>query len=372
MTQQTRPMHFGSGWISGTLGVVLGAVGLFAVVCLHFPNLLTMPQLREAYDQHLPLVRGAIHVFLLAGFLLGLMSLYLRQNKTLGIVAMALPMIAALSGGSQTPLGDTQAKSYYFALDWFLLSVILYSIVFIPMERAFARLPDQRTFRRHWRTDLFYFFLSAFLVQATTWITLKPAMVFFSWASSPSLQASVKALPGIVQFLLIVVCVDLVQYWVHRMFHVIPLLWRFHAVHHSADAMDWLAGSRTHFIDMLFTRAATFIPAYILGFDEKVMFIYLIFISFQATLIHSNVRFNFRAMRFVLTTPQFHHWHHGTEREAWDKNFAVHLPILDKIFGTFYLPGDKWPSSYGLTPNPVPRGFFKQIFYPFLGGAKTE
>ena len=112
--------------------------------------------------------------------------------------------------------------------------------------------------------------------------------------------------------------------------------------------MDWLAGSRLHLIDVAVTRGLTYIPIYILGFSETALFTYIVFVSLQATFIHANVRFEFGPLRWFLATPQFHHWHHGAEREAVDKNFAVHLPVLDWIFGTYLLPKGRWPTSYGL------------------------
>jgi lathosterol oxidase len=157
-----------------------------------------------------------------------------------------------------------------------------------------------------------------------------------------------------------------VQYWVHRAFHRVPLLWRFHRIHHSADVMDWLAGSRLHLVDVAATRGLTYVPIYVLGFAEAALVAYVAFVSIQATFIHANVRFNFGALRWVMATPQFHHWHHGAEREAVDKNFAVHLPLLDRLFGTCYLPGDRWPASYGLAGGkPVPSGYVRQFVDPF-------
>ena len=134
----------------------------------------------------------------------------------------------------------------------------------------------------------------------------------------------------------------------HRAFHRVPVLWRFHRIHHSADVMDWLAGSRLHLVDVAVTRGLTYVPIYLLGFAEPPLFAYVAFVSVQATFIHANVRFRFGPLRWVLATPQFHHWHHGAEPEAVDKNFAVHLPVLDRLFGTCYLPKDQWPASYGL------------------------
>ena len=253
----------------------------------------------------------------------------------------------------------------FLGLDWFLLNLIAYSAVFVPLERMFARLPQQHLFRASWRTDFTYFFISAVLVQVTTILTLRPAMVLFDWARVPAIQNAITSLPGVAQFVLLVAVTDCTQYWVHRAFHAVPMLWRFHAVHHSADHMDWLAGSRLHLVDIAVTRGLTYVPIYLLGFADGPLMAYLVLLSAQATFIHANVRFEFGWLRWVLATPQFHHWHHAAEPEAVDKNFAVHLPLLDVLFGTAYLPG-RWPSAYGLLHGErAPRGYLRQFAWPF-------
>ena len=365
VTRTIEPTRFGSGFISGLLSAVAGLVGLGAVLCFHFPELLTTPEARALYP--LPWVRGLLHLVLVSAFVLGVISLALRRNKLLGTIGVLCTLIAALLGGSRVPVEGELRQGPFLGLDWFLLNLIVYSVVFIPIERLFARLPEQGIFRDGWRTDLSYFFISALLVQVTTILTLKPAMVFFDWAAAPAAQQWIRALPGTVQFALLIVVADVTQYWVHRAFHAIPVLWRFHAVHHSAEQMDWLAGSRLHLVDVAVTRGLTYVPIYVLGFAETALVAYVAFVSIQATFIHANVRFNFGLLRWVMATPQFHHWHHGADREAVDKNFAVHLPLLDRLFGTCYLPGDRWPSSYGLAGGkPVPSGYVRQFVDPFM------
>ena len=135
---------------------------------------------------------------------------------------------------------------------------------------------------------------------------------------------------------------DFTQYWVHRTFHAVPFLWPFHAIHHSVEEMDWLAGSRLHLVDVIVTRGLTYMPIFVLGFSEPALMVYVFLVAAQATFIHANVRWEFRPLRQLVATPAFHHWHHSAEREAVDKNFAVHTPIWDILFGTYYLP-DRWP-----------------------------
>lgn len=355
--------RFGSGWISGTLAIALGAIGLGAVLCFHFPSLLTMPELRKVYP--LPLVRAALHVVLVSAFMLGTLSVCLRRHRSLGAIGMALTLIAALFGGSRVPIAGELETGPFLGLDWFLINLIMYSALFVPLERWFALRPEQPIFRPSWRVDLTYFFISSLAVQITTLLTLKPAMALFSWASVPSVRAWVASQPLWSQFITILILSDLVQYWVHRLFHT-PWLWRFHAVHHSAEQMDWLAGSRLHIVDVAVTRGLTYVPTYLLGFAEPAIFAYVAVVSVQATFIHANLRFEFGPLRWIIATPQFHHWHHAADREGIDKNFAVHLPVIDRLFGTFHLPTGRWPKKYGLSDGTrLPEWFTLQFLYPF-------
>jgi sterol desaturase/sphingolipid hydroxylase (fatty acid hydroxylase superfamily) len=180
----------------------------------------------------------------------------------------------------------------------------------------------------------------------------------------------VAAQPAVLQFLEIVFLADLTEYAVHRLFHRIPFLWRFHAIHHSAQHMDWLAGSRLHFVDIVVTRGLTFVPLFLLGFAPSPLYFYLVFVSFHAVFIHANVGFDFGRLEKWVVTPRFHHWHHAASAEAIDKNFAVHLPFIDRWFGSHYLPASDWPAKYGIEGDPVPENYLKQWTLPFRKGSK--
>jgi lathosterol oxidase len=358
-------VRFGNGWISGVGGLILGLVGLGCVVCFQLPDTFTMPQLRAYYP--LPIVRALLHICLVSAFLLGLVSISLRRNKWLGGLAMAITLAAGLLGGSQVSAQrEVTPEGPFLGLDWFLLNFIFWSAVFIPLERMFALRPEQPIFRHGWRTDMVYFFVSSLLVQFTTLLTLKPAEVLFAWTMTASWRSSIASQNAFLQLFEILLITDLMQYWVHRMFHRIPFLWRFHQIHHSTEAMDWLAGSRLHLVDVLVTRGLTYIPLFALGFADLAMVMYAIVVTIQATFIHANVRFQFGPLRYLLATPQFHHWHHSDQREAIDKNFAVHLPIWDMLFGSFFLPKNRWPDSYGVTDQKPPLGYLRQMIHPFL------
>jgi len=191
-----------------------------------------------------------------------------------------------------------------------------------------------------------------------------PAALFFRWATRPWLQDAVGSQPLPLQFVEIVLVADFSQYWVHRAFHRVPWLWRLHAVHHSSETLDWLAGSRLHLIDIIVTRGLSFVPLYVLGFAPTAVYAYLVFVSFLAVFIHANVRFDLGALEWVVATPRFHHWHHAAS--PVDKNFAVHLPWIDRLFGTGYLPAGRWPDAYGIAGRPVPEGYWRQLAWPLF------
>jgi len=351
------------GWATGVASTTLGAMGLGAVLCLWFPSLLTTPELRDIYD--MTLMRALIKATLVLAFALGAASCLLKRRKDLGLTGMGLSLLATLMGGSAVEVATPVRPSDHVGLDWFLLNVLVLAVLFVPIEQLFAQWPRQKIFRPGWTTDLAYFAVSHLGVQATVLLTMLPAAVFFRWAVSPRLQGWLASQPAVLQFFAILLIADLTQYSVHRLFHRVPFLWRFHAIHHSSRQLDWLAGSRLHLVDILVTRALGFVPVYVLGFAPAPTYAYLVFVSFQAVLIHANLRVDFGPLARVFATPRFHHWHHSAQAEAVDVNFAVHLPVIDRLFGTYYLPDGAWPTAYGIAGDPVPEGHLRQLVYPF-------
>lgn len=351
----------GTGWISGVLSLFLAIAGLAAVVCLHYPQLLTVPEIRSVIE--VGLFRIVLHALLITGFLLASISLILRQNKVLGLTALTLILIAVSLGGSNARASGELTSGIYFGLDWFMLNLILTGIIFLPLERLFRR-NDQSVFRFEWREDLLYFLISSVMVQSLTFLSLAPSKFILALTQLTSLQSTIASQPLWLQFLEVMFLTDLVQYWVHRMFHRVPFLWHFHAIHHSARTLDWLAGSRMHFIEIVCLRGLTVIPMYVLGFEQSVIYTYLIVVYIYSTYIHSNLKFDIEWLKPLIVTPRFHHWHHGIEKEAIDVNFSIHFPLFDKLFGTYHMPKGTWPSGYGVAGHPVPSGYLRQFAYP--------
>jgi sterol desaturase/sphingolipid hydroxylase (fatty acid hydroxylase superfamily) len=361
--------RFGSGWISGVLGLVFGVAGLLLVISLIAPGVLAIPETQTLRDN--PWYRVAIHFTLIAAFVFSALSLALRRDRILGTCGMAVTLCATFIGGSQATTQMSERLPLFLGLDFFVLNVLFTGLLFIPLERIFAHRNEQPIFREEWREDLFYYLVSSLMVQVLTFLTFLPAKSILVLAPLTELRAHAAKLPFVVQLIVIMILTDLVQYWVHRAFHRVPWLWKFHSVHHSARTMDWMAGARMHFMEIVALRGMTVIPMYVLGFSPAAINTYVLVVYLYSTFVHANLGWRFPLVEKILVTPRFHHWHHGIEQEAVDVNFSIHFPFLDWIFGTYHLPKDRWPSEYGLPGHPVPLGYVPQLKYPFQRPPKT-
>jgi len=148
-------------------------------------------------------------------------------------------------------------------------------------------------------------------------------------------QSFVLAMPALLRFVLVILAADAVEYASHRAYHEVPWLWRIHAIHHSPQTMDWLSDRGCiswNRCDALAGAGADLPAGVPAGYDLCVFD----FISVQSVLIHSNIKVNLGWLRYVIVTTQFHHWHHASDAEAIDKNYAAHTPIFDLLFGTWH------------------------------------
>ena len=240
----------------------------------------------------------------------------------------------------------------------------LFAAIFVTLERK-RPARQQSVFRRGWITDVKYFVLGCFAGQ-------------FSGAASMAIIVFVRHItglehypqmashqPGWLQFLEILLLFDFLGYVFHRAMHKYPWLWRFHRIHHSSQEMDWLVNVRLHPVDKILSDCVQLIPTLCLGFSTLPLLAFTILLGVQGFLNHSNLRANYGPLRWIVVSPQFHHWHHSNDLQAHDKNFAPHLVLFDLLFGTARLPpSNAMPASYGVTED-VPEGFFKQLIHPF-------
>src|SRR5690349_1264249 len=206
----SEPGNFGTGWISGTLSVFLGALGLGGAIVLHFPGLLTLPDARAVYP--IAIMRGLIQVVIALAIVLGAISGLLRERKVLAVTGVSLGLVAAIIGGGSTPLPSEVPSKYGIGLDWFLLDLFVMTVVFLPLERFWPLHPNQSTFRPQWTTDLFYFVATHLPAHFMTLAMVVPAAFASKWLAIPVMTRTVGSLPFLIQLPLAILVADLAQY----------------------------------------------------------------------------------------------------------------------------------------------------------------
>jgi sterol desaturase/sphingolipid hydroxylase (fatty acid hydroxylase superfamily) len=243
-----------------------------------------------------------------------------------------------------------------------VFGLAILAVIFIPLERLFALHP-RRVLRRGWRTDLVHFLVNGAALKVGLVVSVVVVgSVLRAFVPAP-LRLGIAASPSWVQIVAGFAITTVGGYAGHRAAHEVPLLWRFHRVHHSVRDMDWLAANHLHPLDETFSRSAAVLPLYALGFGRVSLGAFVILITVQAIFIHANVRMSFGPVRWLIATPQFHHWHHAREPRAYNTNYAGEFPILDALFGTLYLPADRWPAQYGIDESEPP-GYLRQLAWP--------
>jgi sterol desaturase/sphingolipid hydroxylase (fatty acid hydroxylase superfamily) len=363
LTESHGELRPGHGMVTGVMALSLAILCFLGVLAFHFPEYLTTPELRKSYNVDIirKIMLGALA---LAGSL-SLLNIIRGRARWLSASAFVVIALTLALGGHKVPVNDFADHTPYIGLDWFILDLLGSTLIFVFIEKLFALRKDQPVFRAEWQTDFHHFIVNhmvvGFILLATNLLVHK----LFGWAANEGIRGWVAGLNFWAALFLIVLVADLVQYWTHRGYHEVPLLWRLHAVHHSVKSMDWLAGSRQHILELLITRTLVLAPIYVLGFSKEVIDAYIVVVGFQAVFNHANVSVRLGPLRYLIVTPNFHHWHHSQDNEAIDKNYAAHFAFIDYLFGTAVKSDRPWPAHYGVLGDYVPNGFWKQVKFPF-------
>ena len=203
------PQHFGSGWFSGLLGLLLSLGSFCAVLVFQFPEWLTMSDIRARYP--VDFMRGLLTLTIVAGFFFSALNIMLRPSKKLGLAGLAFATGAVLIGGAGVDVDYHGDAPVSLGLDWLVLNVVLLSLIFVPLERLFPMKPEQGTFRPGWTTDGLYFIVSHVLVELLTFFTLLPATLVAQTWQAAALGVQMKNLPLVAQVLLIMLVADVTQ-----------------------------------------------------------------------------------------------------------------------------------------------------------------
>ncbi len=160
-------------------------------------------------------------------------------------------------------------------------------------------------------------------------------------------------LPLWAQGLLFVVLSDFMLYWSHRVFHG-GGFWKYHAIHHSSEELDWISAARFHPVNLMLGTIAADVILLMAGISPNVMIWVGPFTTFHSAFVHANLNWTLGPFKYVLATPVFHRWHHTALDEGGNTNFAGTFPVWDLLFGTFRMPQGQLPESYGKDEANIP------------------
>ncbi|MBS0470309.1 MAG: sterol desaturase family protein [Proteobacteria bacterium] len=220
-------------------------------------------------------------------------------------------------------------------------------------------------------TDLCYFFivpvfsryariglavaLAAFVLGITT---TKGLVAFFDHGHGP-----LSRLPFWVQFAIYLVGSEFCLYWFHRAFHS-SALWKYHAVHHSSEDIDWISASRFHPVNLIFGTILVDVVSLMSGITSDIFLVLAPFNVLSSGWVHANLDWTLGPFKYVLAGPVFHRWHH--EKHHVGVNFAGTFSLFDVMFGTFYMPEGVLPQEYGIDDAAMPESFGGQLVYPIV------
>jgi sterol desaturase/sphingolipid hydroxylase (fatty acid hydroxylase superfamily) len=254
-------------------------------------------------------------------------------------------------------IGDTCLHT----LGWLTALAVAFAVLgwLMPCNRGMYWWKDLREAG----TDLLYWFVTPLFVRVCRTFLLAAGITLLFGGAAPGF-AIVHKLPVWQQCFAILLIQDVMLYWIHRGFHT-KLAWSFHAVHHSPKIVDWLSASRNHLVNNLLSFILADILVQLLGFSPIALFILAPVNIIYSSMVHANLNWTFGPLRYVFASPVFHRWHHTADGEGIDKNFAPTFPILDVIFGTFYMPPGKLPEQFGNGEHDFPEDFWGQLIHPF-------
>jgi sterol desaturase/sphingolipid hydroxylase (fatty acid hydroxylase superfamily) len=252
--------------------------------------------------------------------------------------------------------------------------LIALSIFFIVAERLVSW-RKQSLFRKGWVKDFLYLVLNGhYLAFVLIGLTDPAAKAFHRLLASLGVEsiesvAILHPLGPVLQFLIVLVVIDFIKWLVHNALHRVPFLWKFHQIHHTIQELDWVGTMRFHWMEVIFYKAAIYLPMAILGARGDVLLTYYVVETFLGFLSHSNLNVTFGPLRYLFNNPRMHVWHHEYTKDGrMNLNFGIVLSVWDYLFGTANVPA-LMPDQLGFQGmERVPESLVGQMLYPLVKG----
>jgi sterol desaturase/sphingolipid hydroxylase (fatty acid hydroxylase superfamily) len=242
-------------------------------------------------------------------------------------------------------------------------AIVIVALIIIALERVFPFVKNQKLFREGFFQDfVLYTLVQSFVLG----IAISYIIEFINNSTSLSTLNFISSWPIWVQVLFFLFTHDFYIYCFHRYQHKSKIFWRIHEAHHSNREIDWLAGSRSHALEILINQTIEFTPIVLLGAAPQVAVIKGFIDAAWGMYIHSNIDVHMGWLQYFINGPEMHRWHHADEdSDSINKNFATKFAVWDWIFGTAYFPKNKRPRIFGLSYLNFPKSYFKQLIFAF-------
>lgn len=248
--------------------------------------------------------------------------------------------------------------------DWKVLSpaiIVASAVIFFILERFFPYDQGQKILRK----GIFNDFVLYTLVQSyVLGLVINGFIAWLDGKTGASRLHLFSSYPLWAQMLFFFVVHDFYIYWFHRLQHTSPIFWRLHEAHHSVEAVDFVAGSRSHALEIMVNQTIEFAPIVLLGAPPELALMKGALDAVWGMYIHANLDVRAGKLQYVLNGPEGHRWHHSKHWRSYGFNFGTKLAIWDWMFGTLYLPPKK-PEGYGLIDPNFPENFLLQQLFAF-------
>jgi len=264
-------------------------------------------------------------------------------------------------------------RSILFEVPWYqnyFWGLLVISLAVWGLEILFPWRKSQAIIRQDFWLDGFYIFFNFFIFSiAINGFYRLSVLAFSSLGILPNSLALIdlSALPAPVSLLLFFVVLDFAQWGTHVLLHSIPVLWRFHQIHHSVKEMGFAAHFRYHWMEnILYKPFKTLALMFLGGFEpEQAYIVHFVAITI-GHLNHANVKITYGPFKYILNNPVMHLYHHAKSlpNGRFGVNFGISLSLWDYLFGFTHIPESSGTVPLGYAgDDTMPKGFWKQLWY---------
>ncbi len=250
---------------------------------------------------------------------------------------------------------------------WSFAIIIGAALFMILLERIFPYNKGQKLFRKGFFNDFVMYTIAQNYILSI--IIFGYIIHYFDVFSGLSRLQLITDAPIWAQVVFFTITHDYYIYWMHRWQHKNKYLWRLHEAHHSPKEVDWIAGSRSHAVEILINQTVEFLPMILLGAPPEVLALKGVVSAVWGMWIHSNINVNTGKLQYIINGPEMHRWHHTTGKGR-NRNFATKFAFWDWMFGTVHFPPGEKAETFGLKTF-FPDNFFRQFMFAFRSYKKA-